>query len=77
MTGARVGALVLLCGGLGTSMLCAADLSNYRGFQFGMNVSAAAKPLNVIARTKSLMYFSLLGIEYKYSPRRDDCRNTA
>src|SRR5579864_5012787 len=43
MTDARVGALGLLCGVLGTSMLCAADFSNYRGFQFGMNVSAAAK----------------------------------
>src|ERR1700674_4411699 len=36
-------AMGLLCGVLGTSMLAAADFSSYRGFQFGMNLSAAAK----------------------------------
>ena len=45
MTRARAGALGILCGVLGTSMsmLYATDLSNYRGFQFGMSISAAAK----------------------------------
>jgi hypothetical protein len=32
-----------LCGLLGASLLNAADFSTYRGFQFGMDVSAAAK----------------------------------
>jgi len=33
----------LLCGVLGTPVLRAGDFSSYRGFQFGMNLSAAAK----------------------------------
>jgi hypothetical protein len=43
---ARVG---ILAGVLGTSTLCAGDLSNYRGFQFGANLSMVAKQ----ARTTS------------------------
>ena len=43
MTRARVGTIGILCGVLGTSMLSGGDFSNYRGLQFGMNVSAAAK----------------------------------
>jgi hypothetical protein len=42
MKSAYVGMLGILCG-FATSMLCAADFSSYRGFQFGMNLSAAAK----------------------------------
>ena len=42
MIGART-ALGILCGVLGTSMLGAGDFSSYRGFQFGMDLSAAAK----------------------------------
>ena len=42
MIRARI-ALGILCGVLGTSMLRAGDFSSYRGFQFGMDVSAAAK----------------------------------
>jgi hypothetical protein len=43
MTRARVGTIGMLCGVLGTSMLSGGDFSSYRGLQFGMNVSAAAK----------------------------------
>jgi hypothetical protein len=43
MNRARVGALGLLCGVLGTSMLSGGDFSNYREFRFGMNLPAAAK----------------------------------
>jgi hypothetical protein len=43
MTRARVFTISILCAALGTSILCAGDFSNYRGLQFGMNVSAAAK----------------------------------
>jgi hypothetical protein len=39
----RVLTISILCTALGTSILCAGDSSNYRGLQFGMNVSAAAK----------------------------------
>jgi hypothetical protein len=34
---------MILCGVLGTSALYSADLSHYRGLQFGMNVADAAK----------------------------------
>jgi len=37
------GAIALLCGVLGTSMLSAADLSSYRGLKLGMSLAAAAK----------------------------------
>jgi hypothetical protein len=43
MLNARLGAIGLLCGVLGTSLLCAEDFSSYRGFQFGMNLAAASK----------------------------------
>jgi hypothetical protein len=43
MSRARAGARGILFGVIGTSMLCAGDLSSYRGFQFGMNLSGAAK----------------------------------
>ena len=43
MTHARVSVIGILCGVLATSMLRAADFSSYRGFQFGMSLSAAAK----------------------------------
>ena len=43
MSRARVGAIGILCGALGTSLLYAGDFSSYRGLQFGMNVPAAAK----------------------------------
>ena len=43
MTRARVGTLGILCAVLGTSTLYAGELSGYRGFQFGMNLSDAAK----------------------------------
>jgi hypothetical protein len=42
MTRARVGTVGILCGALGTSILCAGDFSSYRGFQFGMNLPVAA-----------------------------------
>ncbi|MGA2186011.1 MAG: hypothetical protein ABSH47_23575 [Bryobacteraceae bacterium] len=43
MTRARIGVIVILCGVLGTSMLYAGDSSSYRGLQFGMNLTTAAK----------------------------------
>ena len=43
MTPARVGGLGILCGLLWTSMLYGGDLSSYREFQFGMNLSEASK----------------------------------
>ena len=39
----KVGALGILCGALATSILYARELSSYRGFQFGMKLSDAAK----------------------------------
>jgi hypothetical protein len=43
MTGVRAGAIGIICGILGTSMLDAGDLSHYRGMQLGMSLTAAAK----------------------------------
>ena len=43
MTGGRVLAIPIVCAGLGLSMLHAGDFSSYRGMQFGMNLSTAAK----------------------------------
>ena len=43
MTATRILAIALLSGFAGTSRLVAADLSVYRGYRFGMNVSAAAR----------------------------------
>jgi len=42
MTPARLGSIGILCGALGIS-LHAADLSKYRGLEFGMTLAAAAK----------------------------------
>lgn len=47
MTNASMLALRALCAVLSGSMLCAADLSTYRGFQIGMNLSVAAKHAGV------------------------------
>src|SRR5690349_3537134 len=43
MIRASAAAIGILCGLLGVSMLDAADFSSYRGLQFGMKLSAAAK----------------------------------
>lgn len=43
MTGRRVLTIPIVCAGLGASMLQAGDFSSYRGMQFGMNLSTAAK----------------------------------
>jgi hypothetical protein len=40
---ARFGAIGILSAAMGTSLLGAADFSNYRGFLFGMSLSAAEK----------------------------------
>lgn len=40
---ARVPTIRILSAILGTSLLYAGDLSNYRGFQSGMNLSVAVK----------------------------------
>jgi len=47
---------VLWCGMLGTSMLSAADFSTYRGFQFGMSVSAAAKQAGMNASEATVLH---------------------
>lgn len=47
MNGSKAVALGILCGVLGTTVLAAADFSNYRGFQFGMGVAAAAKEVGI------------------------------
>ena len=47
MITARVPMIGILSAILGTSLLCAGDFSNYRGFQFGMNLSVAAKQAGV------------------------------
>lgn len=39
----RGGAIGILCGLIGTSVLYAGDFSSYRGFEFGMTLPAAAK----------------------------------
>jgi hypothetical protein len=41
--------IVILCGVLGTSVLYSGDFSHYRGLQFGMNLSAAAKAAGTTA----------------------------
>jgi hypothetical protein len=43
MTNVRALAIPLMCAALGAVALPAGDFSSYRGMQFGMNVSAAAK----------------------------------
>ena len=50
------GALGVLCAVLGTSLLGAGELSTYRGFQFGMDLSAAAKQAGVEASDARLVY---------------------
>ncbi len=40
---------LVFCGVIGTSVLSAAELSTYRGFQFGMDLSAAAQQAGVEA----------------------------
>lgn len=47
MTRAGVSTLGILCGVLGTSILYAGDFSIYRGFQFGTNLSVAAKKAGI------------------------------
>jgi hypothetical protein len=49
-------ALGVLCGVLGTSLLSAGELSTYRGFQFGMNLTAAAKQAGVKASEARLVH---------------------
>lgn len=57
MSRAGAGTLaVLWCGMLGTSMLSAADFSTYRGFQFGMSVSAAAKQAGMNASEATVLH---------------------
>jgi len=53
---ARAGSLAILCGILGTSLLCAADFSTYRGFQFGMSLSAAAKQAGMNASEATVVH---------------------
>jgi hypothetical protein len=43
MTRVRTGAIGIICGIFGTSMLDAGDLSSYRGLPLGMSLTAAAK----------------------------------
>jgi hypothetical protein len=48
--------LTLLCAALGTSLLPAADLSSYRGFQFGMKLSQAAEQAGMKPSEARLQY---------------------
>jgi hypothetical protein len=48
--------LPLLCAALGTCLLPAADLSSYRGFQFGMNLSRAAEQAGMRTSDAKLEY---------------------
>ncbi len=43
MTLSRAVMICVLSGSVGTSLLCAADFSTYRGLEFGMSVAAATK----------------------------------
>ena len=49
MTNTRVLTIPILCAMLGTSILYAGDFSIYRGLQFGMNLSTAAKQVGATA----------------------------
>ncbi len=49
-------AFVVLCGVLGTSALGAEELSTYRGFQLGMDLSAAAKQAGIEASEAKLVH---------------------
>ena len=49
-------AFVVLCGVLGTSALRAGELSTYRGFQLGMDLSAAAKHAGIEASEVKLVH---------------------
>jgi len=55
-TRSRAVAFGILCGGLAMSMLGASDFSNYRGFQFGMSVSAAAKQAGMNASEATVLH---------------------
>lgn len=49
-------AFVVLCGVVGTSALGAEELSTYRGFQLGMDLSAAAKQAGIEASEAELVH---------------------
>ena len=53
---ARIRAIGIVCGVLGTSVLYSGDFSRYRGVQFGMNVSAAAKAAGTTTTETTLIH---------------------
>lgn len=53
---ARIRATAILCGVLCSSVLYSADFSRYRGLQFGMNVSDAAKQAGTPAAEAKLIH---------------------
>jgi hypothetical protein len=53
---ARICAIGILCGVLGTSALYSADFSHYRGLQFGMTLSAAAKAAGTATAEATLIH---------------------
>jgi hypothetical protein len=55
---ARVGTIGILCCLMGTPILHAGDFSSYRGFQFGMSLSAAAKQSGTINAEARLVHQS-------------------
>ncbi len=70
MTSASVLTIPILCGALGTSILYAGDFSSYRGLQFGMNVSAAAKQAGTKpAETRTAHERPALIQEMEWQPR--------
>ena len=52
----RFRALGVLCGVLGASLLNAGELATYRSFQFGMNLSAAAKQAGLEASEARIIH---------------------
>ena len=67
---ARICAIGILCGVLSTSALYSGDFSHYRGLQFGMNLSAAAKAAGTTtAEAKPIHRRPALIQEMEWQPR--------
>jgi len=61
----------ILCGILGASVLYSADFSHYRGLQFGMNLSDAAKQAGTIVADAKLVHLRPALIqEMEWQPRQ-------
>ncbi len=68
---AGIRAIVILCGVLGASVLYSADFSHYRGLQFGMNLSDAAKQAGTLVADAKLVHLRPALIqEMEWQPRQ-------